>query len=84
MEKVEHRFGVPVLGIESNPDRARGASRIWLRNLADLSGLPDSADTFIVSLRRFEEIPALEKWCLDHARQVLVYSYDSPMFASFL
>jgi len=83
MRRINRQFGVTVLGIESDAERAHGAEDILLLNLVALDSLPN-ADTFIVSQRRFEEIPQLESWVYAHARQVLVYSYDSPMFAKVI
>jgi hypothetical protein len=81
MRQIGKKFTVPVLGVEVDPSRAQGAADIRLTNLEALDTLPHDADTLVVSMRRFEEIPELERWAASHARQVLVYSYDPPMFA---
>jgi hypothetical protein len=81
MRRIGQQFDVPVLGVEVDPSRAQGAADIRLTNIEAFDTLPHDADTLVVSLRRFEEIPDLEHWAATHARQVLVYSYDPPMFA---
>jgi hypothetical protein len=81
MRRVGQTFNVPVLGVEVDPLRAAGAADIRLTNLAAFDTLPHGADTLLVSQRRFEEIPELLSWAATHARQVVVYSYDPPMFA---
>lgn len=81
MRRISQEFDVPVLGVEADPTRARGAEDIRITNLEALDTLPHNADTLLVSRRRFEELPQLAAWAFTHARQVLVYSYDEPMFA---
>jgi hypothetical protein len=81
MRTIAKQFAVPVLGVEADPSRTQGATDIRLTNLEAFDTLPHDADTLVVSMRRFEEIPDLESWAALHARQVLVYSYDPPMFA---
>jgi cyclopropane fatty-acyl-phospholipid synthase-like methyltransferase len=80
MRRIAARHAVPVLGIEADSSRVKGAEDILIQDLARVETLPN-ADTLVVSQRRFEEIPSLESWAFAHARQVLVYSYDPPMFA---
>jgi hypothetical protein len=86
MRRIKERFHVPVSGVESDSTKVQGDTHILIANLAAMDDLPQNADTFVVSKRRFEELPALEAWTFAHARQVLVYSYDDtpdqPMFAA--
>jgi len=80
--RVHEAFDVPVQGIERDPARARQHPDIVVGDLRRVGELMDARrDTILVSQRRFEEIPDLEAWARAHARQVLVYSYDAPMFA---
>lgn len=68
-------------GVDIDPKRVKDHPFIQVGDLRELLKSCSTFDTLIVSRRRFEEIPTLEKWCRSHARQVLVYSYDEPMFA---
>lgn len=68
-------------GVDIDPKRAKDHPFIHIGDLRELLKSRSTFDTLIVSQRRFEEIPTLEEWCRSHARQVLVYSYDEPMFA---
>lgn len=68
-------------GIEVDPQRAKNHPFVVVNDLRRLLESRLHFDTLIVSRRRFEEIPTLEEWCRTHARQVLVYSYDEPMYA---
>jgi len=79
--RVAQVFGVPILGIEADAARAGRYPDIRVQDLRAITELPTGVDTILVSQRRFEEIPDLQTWCFVAARQVLVYSYDAPMFA---
>ena len=79
LQKIANAFAVLTQGIEVDRSRAGVDPSIIIADLRDFAGIPQ-ADTYVVSQRRFEEIPGLEAWCFAHARQVLVYSYDEPMF----
>jgi hypothetical protein len=81
MRRIGKQFNVPVLGIECDASRVGKAEDIRIMNLSDLEHLPVNVDTFVVSQNRFDEIPALEEWVYAHARQVLISSYDPPLFA---
>lgn len=82
LERVREQFQVPAMGVER--DRLRAGSRLGII-VAELRDLPSlvlpSVDTLMVSERRFEESSWLYQWCKSAARQVLVYSYDAPVFA---
>lgn len=77
--KVSREFNARVLGIEADRSKFH-VSWILHGDLADAEDLLSQygVDTFIVSARRFEEIPGLERYCRGHARQVVRYSYDEP------
>ena len=89
LARIHARFGCRIMGVER--DAATMAAvppqTGWhvgdLRDLVETEAFADAwaIDTLIVSVRRFEEIPALEAWCHQQCRQLLVYSYDEPRFA---
>lgn len=83
LERIRDDFQMPIMGIEMDYDKVRGRGFLVCGNLADpmIREQVTNCDTFIVSQRRFEEMPDLEIWARANARQVLVYSYDDPMFA---
>jgi hypothetical protein len=76
LQKVKDEFGHGVEGVEHMEKAA--LVPVLRQSIATWS---DTADTLIVSVRRFEENPGLRERCLRSARQVLEYSYDEPVFA---
>lgn len=82
LERVREQFQVPAMGVERDRLRAGSTLGIIVVEMKELPGLTFPAvDTLLVSERRFEELPWLYNWCKEKARQVLVYSYDAPVFA---
>jgi hypothetical protein len=84
MRRIAATFAVPVQGVESVPLKASKDPLVIcddLRHMMTVEGR-QHVDTIVVSVRRYEEVPGLEAWCRAHARQVLTYSYDYPMFTS--
>jgi len=79
LQRIADTFLRPVAGIEVDLRKAAKHPAIRAGDLRTVD-LP-TADTVVVSQRRFEEVPTLRAVVDQRARQVLVYSYDEPMFA---
>jgi hypothetical protein len=79
LQRIADTFLRPVAGIEVDLRKAAKHPAIRAGDLRTVD-LP-TADTVVVSQRRFEEVPTLRAVVAQRARQVLVYSYDEPMFA---
>lgn len=91
--KVRDRFGALCYGVEADTRRADRAVKAAGPGVQVVHGrIQDGAypletvDVALVSQRRFdeftpEELVKVRIWLRHHARRVLTYSYDTPMFA---
>lgn len=80
------KIGTKAWGIECDASKIHGHSRILHGNLTNIRSVLEGYATqvFIVSQRRFEEIPTLEAWLRASGCRTIVYSYDEPRFARIL